>query len=238
MYQNRLWFIFLLYFYFTSYKTNTFNPGEEDFIFTLPKDPPLLTAKMNSLIRGLKYISHMFDEKEPEMQIGLPTDVKHVAHIGMDGPSANKPSWMSELSSAPELSSTPLNSNLPVKASAAGNHYSLPPLGNEKQKKWRRKPSIDNGSPIGSPKGAEKQSRRHRPSNLSMESPGRDSSCHGRRHQNTSRGIESSSQELADIPKKSRRKKSKGSHGGSDESSSTSRSKGSSSLPDIMELES
>lgn len=34
------------------------------------------------------------DEKEPEMQIGLPTDVKHVAHIGMDGPSANKPSWV------------------------------------------------------------------------------------------------------------------------------------------------
>lgn len=28
------------------------------------------------------------------MQIGNPTDVKHVAHIGMDGPSANKPSWV------------------------------------------------------------------------------------------------------------------------------------------------
>ena len=27
------------------------------------------------------------DEKEPEMQIGYPTDVKHVAHIGWDGPS-------------------------------------------------------------------------------------------------------------------------------------------------------
>lgn len=28
------------------------------------------------------------------MQIGYPTDVKHVAHIGMDGPSANTPSWV------------------------------------------------------------------------------------------------------------------------------------------------
>lgn len=31
------------------------------------------------------------------MQIGLPTDVKHVAHIGWDGPSGNQnntPSWV------------------------------------------------------------------------------------------------------------------------------------------------
>ncbi|XP_052490849.1 CRIB domain-containing protein RIC7 [Gossypium raimondii] len=36
------------------------------------------------------------------MQIGLPTDVKHVAHIGADGPSVNSnaPSWMNELKSA------------------------------------------------------------------------------------------------------------------------------------------
>jgi hypothetical protein len=34
------------------------------------------------------------DEEEPEMQIGFPTDVKHVAHIGWDGPSVNSPSWV------------------------------------------------------------------------------------------------------------------------------------------------
>ena len=28
------------------------------------------------------------------MQIGFPTDVKHVAHIGWDGPTANSPSWV------------------------------------------------------------------------------------------------------------------------------------------------
>lgn len=28
------------------------------------------------------------------MEIGLPTDVKHVAHIGWDGPSVNSPSWV------------------------------------------------------------------------------------------------------------------------------------------------
>lgn len=29
------------------------------------------------------------------MVIGFPTDVKHVAHIGMDGPSNAPPSWVS-----------------------------------------------------------------------------------------------------------------------------------------------
>lgn len=39
-------------------------------------------------------MSFFADEKEPEMQIGYPTDVKHVAHIGWDGPSADSPSWV------------------------------------------------------------------------------------------------------------------------------------------------
>lgn len=33
-------------------------------------------------------------EKEPEIEIGLPTDVKHVAHIGWDGPSRTGPGWV------------------------------------------------------------------------------------------------------------------------------------------------
>lgn len=32
--------------------------------------------------------------KEQEMEIGGPTDVKHVAHIGMDGSSGSAPSWV------------------------------------------------------------------------------------------------------------------------------------------------
>lgn len=28
------------------------------------------------------------------MQIGFPTDVKHVAHIGWDGPTVDSPSWV------------------------------------------------------------------------------------------------------------------------------------------------
>ncbi|CAA7388876.1 unnamed protein product [Spirodela intermedia] len=60
-----------------------------------------MSIKMKGLLKGLRYISQIFDSKEQEMQIGYPTDVKHVAHIGWDGPSVNPPSWMNEFRSAP-----------------------------------------------------------------------------------------------------------------------------------------
>ncbi|TYI61545.1 hypothetical protein E1A91_D10G179300v1 [Gossypium mustelinum] len=175
---------------------------------------------MKGLLRGLKYISQIFeDEKEPEMQIGNPTDVKHVAHIGMDGPSANKPSWMDEFNS--EFSSTPVNSNQQLKPQPAGNQDSLPPTSNEKQKKSRRKQLASIGSPGGgSPKVSDKKARRQRTSNLSMESTNRDSSSRERRNR---RATEPSPQVvLTDIPKKSRQKKPKESCG-SDRSPSPSR---------------
>lgn len=37
------------------------------------------------------------------MEIGYPTDVKHVAHIGWDGQSGNAPSWMNEFKTASDL---------------------------------------------------------------------------------------------------------------------------------------
>ncbi|KAE8679938.1 Ubiquitin 4, putative isoform 1 [Hibiscus syriacus] len=200
-----------------------------DFILTLPKDPILLTPDMKGLLKGLRNLHNMFDEKEQEMQIGNPTDVKHVAHIGMDGPAASKPSWMNGFDSAQELSSQALANDL--QDGDLGNHETLPPT--EKHKKSRRKASIENGTDYESVKDGEKgeKHRRHR-SNHSMESPGRESSSsHGRRHSN--RSTKGESADVPDLPKKSRRKKSKASEGGS----SSSRSK-TGSLPDVGELES
>ncbi|KAJ4894382.1 CRIB domain-containing protein RIC5 [Raphanus sativus] len=55
---------------------------------------------MKGFLKGLRYIARIFeDAKEPEIQIGEPTDVKHVAHIGWEGPSATTPSWMHEYKS-------------------------------------------------------------------------------------------------------------------------------------------
>ncbi|KAL8260090.1 hypothetical protein R6Q59_028043 [Mikania micrantha] len=49
------------------------------------------------------------NEKEPEIQIGAPTEVKHVAHIGCDGPSSNAPTWMNEFQGSSNAGSS--NSN-------------------------------------------------------------------------------------------------------------------------------
>ncbi|KAK1260144.1 hypothetical protein QJS04_geneDACA018094 [Acorus gramineus] len=51
---------------------------------------------MKGFLKGFKYISQIFVYKQHEMEIGCPTDVRHVAHIGWDGSSANAPSWMNE----------------------------------------------------------------------------------------------------------------------------------------------
>ncbi|CAD6342173.1 unnamed protein product, partial [Miscanthus lutarioriparius] len=45
--------------------------------------------------------------KDHQMEIGYPTDVKHVAHIGWDSPtgSAPSPSWMNDMKGSPDFSS-------------------------------------------------------------------------------------------------------------------------------------
>ncbi|KAI5570310.1 hypothetical protein BDE02_11G019700 [Populus trichocarpa] len=65
-----------------------------------------MATKIKGLCKGFKYISQIFVVKEREMEIGCPTDVKHVAHIGWDGPSGNAPSWMSEFKTPPDFSTT------------------------------------------------------------------------------------------------------------------------------------
>ncbi|KAI8567430.1 hypothetical protein RHMOL_Rhmol02G0121600 [Rhododendron molle] len=44
--------------------------------------------------------------KEREIEIGYPTDVKHVAHIGWDGPSGTAPTWMNEFNTASNFAAT------------------------------------------------------------------------------------------------------------------------------------
>ncbi|CAN1160726.1 CRIB domain-containing protein RIC10 [Linum perenne] len=64
------------------------------------------TNKIKGIYKGFKYITQIFVVKERELEIGYPTDVKHVAHIGWDGASGNPPSWMSEYKTAPEFSTS------------------------------------------------------------------------------------------------------------------------------------
>ncbi|CAH8313411.1 unnamed protein product [Eruca vesicaria subsp. sativa] len=111
-----------------------------------------MASAMKGLLKGLRYIARMFgEEKEPEIQIGQPTDVKHVAHIGWEGPSATTPSWMDDYKSPED--------------EAKRSSKKKPASSGERQKnKGRRKSSTGtNNSPADSPSrvgGSTRTSRR------------------------------------------------------------------------------
>ncbi|XP_010488395.1 PREDICTED: CRIB domain-containing protein RIC5-like [Camelina sativa] len=158
-----------------------------------------MTSQMKGLLKGLRYIARIFeDEKEPDMQIGIPTDVKHVAHIGWEGPSATTPSWMHDFKSQDR-----------TKTETKGSSNKKPGSSGEKHRnKGRRKTSTGNNSPTESPSRAGGSMR------PSKRSTGK------QREQSTGSGSESSGLELPQQtdqpvgPKHSRQRKSKGSAGG------------------------
>ncbi|KAG7653037.1 CRIB domain [Arabidopsis suecica] len=108
---------------------------------------------VKGLLKGLRYITQIFDEdKDKDMQIGFPTDVKHVAHIGSDGPAANMPSWMGDFrpqdnENGQVVSRGDANNN--QIGEGVGLQELLPPTEKPKHKKTRRKSETvsQNGSP-------------------------------------------------------------------------------------------
>lgn len=85
-------------------------PSVESSIFTMPFSKSLISNKLQRFFKGLRALSQLFVYKEEEMQIGYPTDVKHVAHIGWDGSSGTCRSWIGELE-GPANRSSVNNSN-------------------------------------------------------------------------------------------------------------------------------
>ncbi|TKY51111.1 CRIB domain-containing protein RIC1 [Spatholobus suberectus] len=65
-----------------------------------------MATTLKGIYKSFKYITQIFVVKEREMEIGYPTDVKHVAHIGWDGPSGTGPSWMGDFKTAPDFSTS------------------------------------------------------------------------------------------------------------------------------------
>ncbi|KAH1190933.1 CRIB domain-containing protein RIC1 [Glycine max] len=65
-----------------------------------------MATTLKGIYKSIKYITQIFVLKEREMEIGYPTDVKHVAHIGWDGPSGTGPSWMNDFKTAPDFSTS------------------------------------------------------------------------------------------------------------------------------------
>ncbi|XP_073147672.1 CRIB domain-containing protein RIC6-like [Henckelia pumila] len=200
-----------------------------------------MSTKVKGLLKGLRYISQIFeDEKEPEMQIGLPTDVKHVAHIGWDGPSIDSPSWMKDFSSQTGFQSAPLGpppeelaDNPEIKWVSADSGRGIKSANSPRKdlpelpKSSRRHASADNNTTDSPRKKDSSTKSRHSRRNHSKDSSEGGSVKSTRQLQESSQGTSSPSRDLPDIPKKSRRKKSKESV--SSGGSSKSRSKGSNS---------
>ncbi|XP_022146855.1 CRIB domain-containing protein RIC7-like [Momordica charantia] len=190
-------------------------------------------TSVKGLLKGLRYISQIFDEKEPEMQIGLPTDVKHVAHIGWDGPSAggnqNTPSWMNEFKSSPRAqnSSDLVNSigeldlssaNIPAQESEEQDVQKAGRAPKSKRQTSTESSSLDSSS---TRRNSEKGARRQRSSCPPGDATPQEGSSRSSRRR---RGSTESGSENP-IPKHSNRRKSKGSSDGGESTRSTKSSR-------------
>ncbi|KAI9180941.1 hypothetical protein LWI28_009565 [Acer negundo] len=179
------------------------------------------------------------NEKETDMQIGFPTDVKHVAHIGWDGPSVNSPSWMNEFKAAPGFQSQPLGDPGEIK--------------DESEIQWVSEDSTRRRNQNGPGKEVQevpKSSRRNASTGSSTENTNgektektksrRSSKSHkeGSRQPKESSQVGEPSTKLPDLPKKSRRKKSKDSGDGGSSRSSRSRRANASKSSDTVPEES
>ncbi|XP_071687696.1 uncharacterized protein [Rutidosis leptorrhynchoides] len=155
------------------------------------------THKVKGLFNSLRCISQVFaddQQKKQEIQIGAPTDVKHVAHIGCDGTSEESPSWMKGFGTSSQRQAT------------SSNVSEAPSDGPE----WV---SEDSGQKVSRRKRQEKQKSRHRRHRSVENAPDPDSQTKSRQpRRNHTRGDEgrhSQDESLPEVPKKTREKKSK-----------------------------
>ncbi|XP_031483520.1 CRIB domain-containing protein RIC7-like [Nymphaea colorata] len=159
-------------------------------------------TKMKGLLKGLRYISQIFEPncKEHEMEIGYPTDVKHVAHIGWDGASVNTPSWMKKFGSASDLPSSPFT--LPgAENESTGAVSSLQGL-------RCTTADVQDKASRGTP-GTPKQSRRHQSSgNAATADPSKPT----RRHLSNGEPSDAPAAEPSEATKPSRRRLTVGSN--------------------------
>nr|ACJ85900.1 unknown [Medicago truncatula] len=138
-------------------------------------------GQVKGLLKGLRYISQMFDEdEEQEIEIGFPTDVKHLAHIGCEDEKTNKPSWMTEFketqqpSTGAKTSEGQDNGNNSDTNRVKGDTNSV--KGEGKRNSIRRSrprssenQSSTNSSPPREERASTKTTRRHRQSRQSNE---------------------------------------------------------------------
>ncbi|XP_008792906.1 CRIB domain-containing protein RIC4-like [Phoenix dactylifera] len=98
----------------------------------LPLPRPNISAGFQKLVKSFKSLSQLLvifkeDDEEMEMEIGFPTDVKHVAHIGWDG--LNNVSSMKSWDKAQDFLSIPSLSLRQFELAMAAQTGAPPPHG-------------------------------------------------------------------------------------------------------------
>lgn len=130
-----------------------------------------MTMTIKGIYKSFKYISQIFVVKDREMEIGYPTDVKHVAHIGWDGPTGNGPSWMNEFRAAPEFSDSLHSIGEPGDSNPVAHHHPWPSRDSEQSGSGQPALGIFEDSPQTElPKGSKKQKRKKARSSSSPKS--------------------------------------------------------------------
>ncbi|PHT30292.1 CRIB domain-containing protein RIC10 [Capsicum baccatum] len=131
------------------------------------------SSSMGTKMKGIyKYISNIFVVKEREIEIGYPTDVKHVAHIGWDGQSGSAPSWMNEFKTGPEFAATSIGNSGSAHSPWASQDYT------ESMRQQQTSDLYRDVTPSVVPK---KQKRRMKPKSTSSPRSGSSSSSRSSR---------------------------------------------------------
>ncbi|XP_042061344.1 CRIB domain-containing protein RIC10-like isoform X2 [Salvia splendens] len=134
--------------------------------FFLIRTASQMGTKMKGIYKGVKYsITQMF-VKEPELEIGDPTDVKHVAHIGMDGSSGNAPSWMNEYKTESDFAATSLELG---ESQSGETSMEVAGVKKKKKKERRRKPRSSNSSQSNNGSCSSRPSRQGKPKTKFIE---------------------------------------------------------------------
>ncbi|XP_039044053.1 CRIB domain-containing protein RIC10-like [Hibiscus syriacus] len=109
-------------------------------------------SKIKGIYKSFKCISKIFAVKEREMEIGYPTDVKHVAHVGWDGASGTAPSWMNEFKTGPDFAAASIDFGQPMGSQPATEiirNLSSKDLSNvPKKQNWKKNPKSSSKSSI------------------------------------------------------------------------------------------
>ncbi|GMI93327.1 hypothetical protein HRI_003002000 [Hibiscus trionum] len=109
-------------------------------------------SKIKGIYKSFKSISKIFVVKEREMEIGYPTDVKHVAHVGWDGSSGTPPSWMNEFKTGPDFTAASIDFGQPMRSQPATEiirNLSSKDLSNvPKKQRWKKNPKSSSKSSL------------------------------------------------------------------------------------------